>query len=314
MSASDPIKPTNESLDRIELLVPLIGLVTYFIILKSSGGTLQPIVLVLLILLAFVYGCLVYLYPLNLSGKEPRPFSWGSIVKAATVITVAVVGGLLLMTVASRLSGGIVQDETLGWGTLTAILLSIIIGTVGLASEYSLPVDLFPVFRQRKLYRIFYVLCAAFFLAMVALLWENLTHVISVGISRIFGETQPSIQGTISSFNTEYPLASLVQFLIGAGLLEELLFRVGIMTIVWKWTGRWGWGLLVSAICFGFYHISPLSTLQSVNIINPVTSVLSSFFMGLFMGFVYRKRGFMTVVLLHGLGDWTLMMLLAATS
>jgi membrane protease YdiL (CAAX protease family) len=54
--------------------------------------------------------------------------------------------------------------------------------------------------------------------------------------------------------------------------------------------------------------------MQPFNIMNPVTSVLSSFFMGLFMGFIYKKRGFMAVVLLHGLGDWILMLLLATAS
>jgi membrane protease YdiL (CAAX protease family) len=313
MSVSDPTKRTNESTDRIELLVPILGLAMFFIILKSSSGALKPGILVLLIVLAFAYGSLVYFISLKLADKKPRPFSWQSIWRAALIVAAVVLGGLL-MTAASYFSGGLSQGGTNGWGTLAAIILTIVLGTFGLACEYSLPVDLFPVFRERNVYRISYVLCAAFFLAMVALLWENLTSVISVGIGRLFGEIPSSIQQTMTSLNMDYPLARLVQFLIGAGLLEELLFRVGIMTIVWKWTGHWVWGLLASAICFGFYHISPLSSMQPFNIMNPVTSVLSSFFMGLFMGFIYKKRGFMAVVLLHGLGDWILMLLLATAS
>jgi membrane protease YdiL (CAAX protease family) len=113
-------------------------------------------------------------------------------------------------------------------------------------------------------------------------------------------------------FRFDFPLVRLVQLLIGAGLIEELLFRVGIMTLVWGWTRRWGWGLVVSALAFGLYHISPLSGISALNLERPIATVLSSFNMGLVTGVVYRYRGFETAVLVHGLGDWVIVMLLAS--
>jgi membrane protease YdiL (CAAX protease family) len=110
------------------------------------------------------------------------------------------------------------------------------------------------------------------------------------------------------------PLVLLLNLLIGAGLYEVLLFRLGIMTLVWRLTRGWGWGLLGSALLFGLYHITPLSGISTFYTASPVSTVLTSFSMGLIMGIIYRYRGFSSAVLVHGLGDWVVIMLLAGSS
>jgi membrane protease YdiL (CAAX protease family) len=84
------------------------------------------------------------------------------------------------------------------------------------------------------------------------------------------------------------------------------------LTINWKFTRRWGWGLLVSALFFGVYHITPLSGISTFSASSPITTVLTAFSMGLIMGIIYRYRGLTTAILVHGLGDWEVIMLLGS--
>jgi membrane protease YdiL (CAAX protease family) len=68
--------------------------------------------------------------------------------------------------------------------------------------------------------------------------------------------------------------------------------------------------LLLSALAFGLYHISPLSGMAAQNLQTPVTAILESFGVGLAMGLIYRYRGFTTAVMTHALGNWLVVMLL----
>jgi len=86
------------------------------------------------------------------------------------------------------------------------------------------------------------------------------------------------------------------------------------MTIVWRITRGWGWGLMVSALFFGLYHITPLSGISTYYTGSPVTTVLTSFTMGIIMGAIYRYRGIITAVRVHGLGDWVVIMVLGSSA
>ncbi len=81
---------------------------------------------------------------------------------------------------------------------------------------------------------------------------------------------------------------------------------------MWAVTGRWRIGLLVSALRVGLYHIWPLNPAAVINLATPVTVVLSSFGMGLANGLIYRYRGFLAAVAVHGLGNWLLLLLLSS--
>jgi membrane protease YdiL (CAAX protease family) len=222
------------------------------------------------------------------------------------------VGGFVLLAAMSLLSGQTGEDNlTAGWALLDFLLIAAL-GTVGVAAEKALPVDLFPEFRRREVRRIVYVVVAALFVDMLARFWGFLFGGFAQGIGRALGEAVPDTQGAASSLYMANPLVLFLNLLIGAGLFEELLFRVGIMTLVWALTRRWWIGLLISALFFGLYHISPLSGISAANLAAPITVVLTSFGMGLATGVIYRYRGFAMAVLTHTLGDWLLVLLLAS--
>jgi membrane protease YdiL (CAAX protease family) len=128
---------------------------------------------------------------------------------------------------------------------------------------------------------------------------------------RAFGETSLDVEGAAASLNVDSPLRLLAGLLIGAGFFEELLFRLGILTLVWALARRYSIGLLVSALLFGLYHITPLSGMDAY-LATPVTAVITSAAMGIYMGLIYRYRGFTAAVLVHGLGDWIVIMMMTA--
>jgi membrane protease YdiL (CAAX protease family) len=189
-------------------------------------------------------------------------------------------------------------------------VLIAVLGTFGLAAERCLPVDLLPVLRRREWPRIAYVLVAASFLALVGQLWAGIAQDVAHGIAQqAFGEAPLDIEGAASSFDIESPIRLLIGLLIGAGFFEELLFRLGVLTLVWALTRRYSLGLIVSALLFGLYHITPLSGMEAYTA-TPITAVLTSAAMGVYMGLIYRYRGFVAAVLVHGLGDWIVIMMI----
>lgn len=292
---------------RVEIVVPLLALPVFFSMLGSGGKTLPTSVVELVGGAALLYAGLVIWSPMALPLKELRAMSWKRVGWAARIVVPSVLIAALITIGLSVLRGlsGSTGSGSLVWFSLY-LLLAAFLGSVGLAAEGSLPVDLFPEFRQRKLRRIVYAVVAAFFLVLLSFLWEELfSSLIADPIGLALGETQATAQETASGFEGRGPLDLLVNMLVGAGFFEELLFRVGIMTTVWWATRRWGWGLLVSALLFGLYHISPFSGQSAINLQTaPVIAVLSSFGMGLANGFIYRHRGFLAAVLAHGMGNW----------
>lgn len=309
MAEKSPLK--NKT--KWELLVPLLGISMLFILVNFSGVNLSPALIAGIALLLVVYVGLVLRFPMDLPHKVPRAFNWHSVGRSALLMAVIILAAVGVMTLVSRGQSDALEG-TADTGTMAALLLTFVLGALGLASEASLDLDLFPVFRRPEWQRIVYAITSAFFLALVSLLWGNLAGSLSRGIAGLFGEAAQTASQSMTISGADHPLILLAQFLIGGGLLEELLFRVGIMTLVWKLTRRPVWGIVVSAIAFGFYHISPLSSMAAVNLATPIASVLTSFAMGLYMGLVYSKRGFLTAVAVHGLGDWLIVMILRMAS
>jgi membrane protease YdiL (CAAX protease family) len=235
---------------------------------------------------------------------------WPGVWRAARLIVPAVAAGVAISMSLRAIEGRSAEGSTL-WG-LVSIALIAVLGSLGLAAEQRLSVDLLPVFRQHEGLRIAYVLVAALSLAMVGQLWAGIAGDLAQGIGeRAFGEAELDVEGAASSFRVESPLRLLIGLLIGAGFFEELLFRLGILTLVWALTRRFGVGLFVSALVFGLYHITPLSGMD-VYTVTPVTAVLASAAMGVYMGLIYRYRGFTAAVLVHGLGDWIVILLITS--
>jgi len=316
MQPADPVQPrvlrrmVRWIGRRLEAVIPLLGILMFYGMVSSSGIPARHWQVAVVGAMVAAHLGIVLWRPMGVPGKEALRFKGISILRAARVVFPTVVAGMVLLTLVrtlgNRSSGG-----TALWG-LAAILLTILFGSAGLGAERSLGVDLLPIFRRREWTRIVYVLVAAFSFAMVAQLWSGVAEDISSSIGeRAFGEATLDVEGAASSFDVGHPLALLISLMIGAGLFEELLFRLGLLTLIWTLTRRFWVGLVVSALAFGLYHITPLSGMNSY-LATPFTAVMTSAAMGIYMGLVYRYRGFAAAVLVHGLGDWIVVMMYAA--
>jgi membrane protease YdiL (CAAX protease family) len=277
----------------------------------GSNGKLPAVgLLVFACAAAIAYAALVVWSPMPLPSKAPRRMTSSEVKRTAVIVTVIVLVALLLLASLPTTSG---RSGSGGLVSLFTLALIIALGTAGLAAERTLPEDLFPEVRRREFRRLFYVIAAALFLTVLTQLWGSVWSGFARQMGSALGETPPPDRNMISQFAAYNPLQLLLYFLIGAGLFEEFLFRLGIMTLVWALTRRWEWGLLASALLFGLYHISPINGLSQYNLQAPVITVVKSFGMGLANGLIYRYRGFTAAVLVHTLGNWLLVMILSAT-
>jgi membrane protease YdiL (CAAX protease family) len=97
---------------------------------------------------------------------------------------------------------------------------------------------------------------------------------------------------------------SFFTLLAGAGIFEEAVYRLFILTFCWKLFKRPWLALILSSLCFGLYHLTPMNSLYQVYWQFPIAQVVGAFLSGLIFGFFYIKRGFETSVLGHTLSDW----------
>lgn len=294
---------------RVELLVPVVGLPLFLMLVRSNQEQAPQTVILLGWGLAMIYAGLVIWSPMGLPAKEPVRASRREAWRTAAMVAVIVIGAVATQTALRSVFGA--PPPARNSPVTTAILFALIIGlgTAGIIAERALPVDLFPVLRRRQPRRIVYVLAAAVFLTLLEQIWSHIFGGVASGIGAALGETAPR-EPLPSQLDASQPIYLFFYFLVGAGIFEELLFRVGIMTPVWRLTGHWLWGLLVAALLFGLYHTT-LSGFSDYFMQAPVTAVLNSFGMGLATGVIYRYRGFTTAVMAHTLGNWLLVMVAA---
>ena len=302
--------PWSALRSRSEALAGVVGYLMLSSMLAEAGQGARSPARLLLAGLALTYIGLVLCAPCSLPQRAPAPITRPAIRRAAALVVPAVLLSLVLMTVLRSVTGAQSSGGSRP-GQLLAFLLAMLFGTLGLASAAALPVDLFPEARRLTLRRLLYLAVSAAFLAMMVQLAGGLFKNFGTGLDRALGASPPDDQALASGFDSSHPLALLLNMLIGAGFLEELWFRLGIMVPVWALTRRWGWGLLVSSVLFGLYHISPFSGLGQTNLAWPAAAVAGSIGAGLVNGLILRYRGFTAAVVTHGLGDWILLMLLA---
>jgi membrane protease YdiL (CAAX protease family) len=118
----------------------------------------------------------------------------------------------------------------------------------------------------------------------------------------LFGEVQPTNQavGTLPG----NPWQVFFMLLSGAGIAEEIVYRLVLLTLFWQLTRRPWIGIMISSILFGAYHLTPLTSMYQEFWQYPISQFLASMFIGILWGYVYTKRGFETVVLTHTLTNW----------
>lgn len=77
---------------------------------------------------------------------------------------------------------------------------------------------------------------------------------------------------------------SVFTIVILAPLLEEILFRGFLQSFIRQYLGT-NKAILITAVCFSFFHYSPQQGFSNISIIG------SLFALALFLGFVYEKQG-----------------------
>ncbi len=129
-----------------------------------------------------------------------------------------------------------------------------------------------------------------------------------IGIAQsIFHETNRT-SAAMQSFSIDKAQAFFL-FLWGAGIAEETTYRLVALSFVWAATGRRWLAILVAAILFGAYHLTPLSGNYLTFLKFPVSQFLGSTLIGIIWGWVFIKRGYETTVLAHTLSNWIAVLL-----
>ena len=119
---------------------------------------------------------------------------------------------------------------------------------------------------------------------------------------RVFGESNFTREAqNMLQYNVWQAFFAL---LWGAGIAEETVYRLVAVSLVWRWTGRAWLGIVVGALLFGAYHLSPLSGMYLTFWKFPISQFLGSAFIGSVWGFLYVKRGYETAVLAHTFQNW----------
>lgn len=100
--------------------------------------------------------------------------------------------------------------------------------------------------------------------------------------------------------------------LAGAGIAEETPYRLVIISLLWRLTRRRWMAVVLSAVIFGAYHLTPFNSMYIIHWQAPISQFFVTTLTGLVMGYVYTKCGYETVVLGHALGNWIPFALFAA--
>jgi membrane protease YdiL (CAAX protease family) len=99
------------------------------------------------------------------------------------------------------------------------------------------------------------------------------------------------------------------QFLWGAGIAEETTYRLVALSFVWAMTGRRWVAIIVAAILFGAYHLTPLSGNYLTFLKFPISQFVGSTLIGIVWGYVFTKRDYETTVLAHTMSNWIAVLL-----
>lgn len=124
-----------------------------------------------------------------------------------------------------------------------------------------------------------------------------------IGIAQsLFHETNRT-QEAAEAFAINKAQAFFV-FLAGAGIAEETTYRLVALSFIWLLTGRRWFAIVVSALLFAAYHLTPLDGMYLTFWRFPASQFLGTAIIGLLLGYVFSKRGYETVVLGHTLSNW----------
>ena len=140
--------------------------------------------------------------------------------------------------------------------------------------------------------------------ALIIVILYIIVSIISSGIlPKIFHEVNKSAQA-IDTLPQKNKFLAFFLLLSGAGIAEEAMYRLLFLSLFWKLIKKPWLAIILSSLCFGLYHLTPLDYMYKVFWQFPLTQVTSVFLAGLIFGYAYKKRGFETSVLGHTLCDF----------
>ena len=154
------------------------------------------------------------------------------------------------------------------------------------------------------------------------LLWVPLTVVLLVVVLSLagygltsLGVTGPSDSTSALEFLEDKSLfqAFLILF-SGAGIIEEIIFRLLIMTGLWLLFKRASLAILLSAAVFSLYHLIPPNELYLEYWNYPLYQSVLTLLGGLILAWIYQKRGLEAAILGHTLYDFFLVVIIRAVS
>lgn len=213
---------------------------------------------------------------------------------------------LALLTLAGRIAFGLPTSDVVK--LVGSMLLPITVfaqALIGLALARGIPkYDPLPITtalaqRRRVLRTVGLTLLIVVAAAPVALVLGSL------GISLGAGIAHETVRHSAAA--SQLPANRAVLFLVllaGAGIAEEVAYRLVVLSLVWRITGNPWIGVIVAVVLHGLYHLTPLNAFYTTFWQYPVAQVLSSVFVGLVFGWLYVKRGLESTVLAHTVSDW----------
>ena len=118
----------------------------------------------------------------------------------------------------------------------------------------------------------------------------------------LFGETNY----TREAANTWHLNKWLTFFLLlsGSGIAEETPYRLVLLSFIWKVTKRKWLAIVLSALVFGAYHLTPLNGMYRIFWQFPISQFIASTLIGLVWGYLFIRRGYETTVLGHTFSNW----------
>lgn len=117
-----------------------------------------------------------------------------------------------------------------------------------------------------------------------------------------FGETRSAANAVKTLPQNKWLL--FFTLLYGAGFAEETVYRLIFLSAIWKITNKKWLSIILSALIFGAYHLTPLNQMYRIYWTFPINQFVSAAISGIVFGYIYTKRGYETAVVGHTLSDW----------
>jgi len=248
----------------------------------------------------YIVVILVFLFILLFGGKISKLTSYRRIM-VASMIPASVIGLICFAGFALSL----LQVKYVIGGIVNGIYV-FCLSSMGIAFARNVTgFEPFPVFKSflKRENRIRQVLMMLFLSIILAALIDVVGFFILKACLFIFSEPDKSALA-ISSLPTKNKFLAFPLLLAGAGIAEEVMFRLFIQSFIWKLFKNSWVAIVLSSLCFALYHLSPMDSMYKIYWNYPLAQFTTVFITGLIVGYFYKKRGFETVVLGHTIADY----------